>query len=508
MNKFIAGCFSALLLVGSMIGCGKWDKEVTLTTIVVTPANPSITKGQTKQFTAVGTYSDNHQADLTATATWTSATTTVATINSTGLATSLIVGTSVITATSGTVSGNTTLTVTAATLTSITVSPLLPSIAKGRTQQFVATGHYSDTTTQVLTTSAIWTSGTVATATMNANSLPTSGLATGVALGTSVITATSGGLSGSTTLTVTAATLTTLVVTPVNPSTTVGATQQFIATGTFSDLSTQILTTSATCIWSSSTVSVATMNPSGQLTSGLATGVAVGTSTITATSGVISGNTTLTVTAAVPPAGHLGSASTYGIMASAAITNVPTSQINGDVALEPGTSNGLLPAEINGVIHINDSISHQAYIDLLAGYNYYATLPPGTTIPAGTDLGALYPISIAPGTYTSGSTMLVSTPLVFDGGGNANATWVFQIGSSLTTSASISLIGNAQAKNIFWVCTADATVGIGTIFHGTIIAGSNITTQTGAVVNGRLLAGALGLGTIALDSTTVNVPAP
>lgn len=416
MNKFIAGCFSALLLVGSMIGCGKWDKEVTLTTIVVTPASPSIAKGQTQQFTAVGTYSDNHKADLTATATWTSATTTVATINSTGLATSLIVGTSVITATSGTVSGNTTLTVTGATLT-------------------------------------------------------------------------------------------TLKVTPVNPSISVGNSKQFIATGTFSDLTTQILTTSVT--WTSSTLSVATMNPNGQLTSGLATGVAVGTSFITATKGVITDNTQLTVTAAVPPPGnHLGSASTYGIMASAAITNVPASQINGNVALEPGASNGLLPAEVNGVIHINDTISHQAYIDLLAGYNYYAGLPPGTTIPAGTDLGALYPLGIAPGTYTSGSTMLVSTPLTLDAGGNINATWVFQIGSSLTTSANLILVGGAQAKNIFWVCFADGTVGVNSTFYGTIIAGRNITGKTGAIINGRLLAGALGAGTIALDSNTVNVPAP
>ena len=420
MNKFIAGCFSALLLVGSMIGCGKWDKEVTLTTLVVASTNPSIAKGQTQQFTAIGTYSDNHKADLTASVTWTSATLTVAT--------------------------------------------------------------------------------------MNANGAANSGLATGVAAGTSVIKATSGALSGNTTLTVTAAALTTIVVTPVNPSTSVGTTKQFIATGTFSDLTTQILTTTA--IWTSSTLSVATMNTNGQLTSGLATGVAIGTSVIKATSGVISGNTTLTVTASVPPAGQLGSASTYGIMASAAITNVPTSQINGNVALEPGASNGLLPAEINGVIHINDPISHQAYIDLLAGYNYYAGLPPGTTITAGVDLGALYPLGIAPGTYTSGSTMLVSTPLTLDAGGNVNATWVFQIGSSLTTSASLILVGGAQAKNIFWVCFQDGTVGVNTTFYGTIIAGRDITGKTGAIINGRLLAGALGAGTIALDSNTVNVPAP
>jgi hypothetical protein len=85
--------------------------------------------------------------------------------------------------------------------------------------------------------------------------------------------------------------------------------------------------------------------------------------------------------------------------------------------------------------------------------------------------------------------MLVSTPLVLDAGGNVNAVWVFQIGTSLTTGASVSLANGAQAKNVFWVPTAAATIGVGTIFDGTI------------------LAGAIGQGTVALQDTTVNVPA-
>ena len=213
-----------------------------------------------------------------------------------------------------------------------------------------------------------------------------------------------------------------------------------------------------------------------------------------------------------PPASHLGSASTYGIMATSAITNTGAStKINGDVALEPGTSNGLLPAQVNGTIHINDTLSHQAGIDLLVGYNYYKGLPPGTTITGGADLGALYPLGMPPGTYTSGSTMLVSTPLVLDAKGDANAVWVFQIGSSLTTTTplgNISLANGAKANNVFWVPSASATIGVNTTFYGTIIAGVSATGQTGAVINGRLLAGAVGAGTIALDTNTVNVPAP
>lgn len=216
-----------------------------------------------------------------------------------------------------------------------------------------------------------------------------------------------------------------------------------------------------------------------------------------------------TGTAVVTGPISLGSAATFGIMATSAITNTGAgTMINGDVSLDPGTSCGLLPIQVNGTIHINDTVSAQARADLLIAYNQAKALPPGVTITAGADLGALYMTGIPPGTYTSGSTMLISTPLTLDAGGDANATWVFQIGSSLTTGASVSLANGAQAKNVFWVPTQDATVGVGTIFYGNIIAGRDTTANTGAVVNGRILTGAITAGTIALDTNTVNVPAP
>ena len=212
---------------------------------------------------------------------------------------------------------------------------------------------------------------------------------------------------------------------------------------------------------------------------------------------------------------NLGSASTFGIMATSAITNTGNSVINGDVSLDPGTSmTGFPPGVVNGAIHINDAESAQARADLLVAYNYAKTLPPGTTINAGEDLGALYPAGsggIPPGTYTSGSTMSVETPLVLNAGGDADAVWVFQIGSSLTTTTpngNVTLDGGAQAKNVFWVPTSDATIGVGTTFSGTIVAGRDTTGQTGAVINGRILTGAITAGTIALDTNTVNVPAP
>lgn len=210
---------------------------------------------------------------------------------------------------------------------------------------------------------------------------------------------------------------------------------------------------------------------------------------------------------ALPPPSLLGSAETFGIMATSAITSTGNSVINGDVSLDPGTSmTGFPPAVVNGTIHINDLQSAQARNDLLSAYNSLKGLPPGTTIAPGADLGALYPLGIPPGTYTSGSTMDVATPLVLDAGGDANAVWVFQIGSSLTTGADVTLLNGAQANNVYWVPTSDATIGVGTTFNGTIVAGRDATCVTGTTINGRILAGAITAGTIALDNTVVNVP--
>jgi uncharacterized protein YjdB len=270
-----------------------------LTAIDVTPTNPSVPRGLTQQLTATGRFSDSTTQDLTAMVTWTSATTTTATISnaagSHGLATAANVGTTLITATSGAISGSTTLTVTPASLVSIQVTPVNPSIARGLTQQFTATGTFTDTTTQDLTASVTWTSSATTVATIS-NAAGSHGLATAANVGTATITATSGAISGSTTLTVTAATLVSIQVTPTNPSVARGLTRQLTATGTFTDTTTQDLTAAVT--WTSSSTTVATVS-NAAASHGLATGVNVGTAMITATSGAISGSTTLTVTPAV-----------------------------------------------------------------------------------------------------------------------------------------------------------------------------------------------------------------
>jgi hypothetical protein len=170
------------------------------------------------------------------------------------------------------------------TLTSIGVSPATANVAINATQQLTATGTYSDSTTKDVTSTASWSSSTATVATISA-----SGLATAVAAGKSTITATLSQVSGTATVTVPPI-LKSIAITPASPSGNVGATTQLAATGTYSDATTQDLTSSAT--WSSSNSAIATVS-----TAGLLTFVAAGTATITATSGSVSGTDSVTVQA-------------------------------------------------------------------------------------------------------------------------------------------------------------------------------------------------------------------
>src|SRR6202043_4228680 len=131
-------------------------------------------------------------------------------------------------------------------------TPASPSIPKGTTLQFVATGTYTDQSTQDLTQSAYWTSSDLTSATIS-DAAGSRGLATSPAsgnTGTLTITATSGATAGSILLTVSPAALVSIAVTPATTSIAKGLTQQFTATGTFTDNSTQDLTSSPLSTWS------------------------------------------------------------------------------------------------------------------------------------------------------------------------------------------------------------------------------------------------------------------
>ncbi|MBI2917726.1 MAG: Ig-like domain-containing protein [Chloroflexi bacterium] len=221
---------------------------------------------------------------------------------------------------------------------SLDVSPSSASKAKGLTQQFQAKASLSDGSTNVdVTSSATWESSNTSVA-----SIGSSGLATALAVGSTTITATKDGQSDTATLTVTAAVLQSLAVTPGSPSKTAGLTQQFTATGTLTDSATQDITGSVT--WSSSSPSVASINAS----TGLAAALSAGTTTITATQGSITGSTTLTVTAVVISGGgsvQQQPTATPTLVPTATPTPTPTPPLEAQVTPVPtvtGTSSAVV----------------------------------------------------------------------------------------------------------------------------------------------------------------------
>jgi plastocyanin len=179
----------------------------------------------------------------------------------------------------------------AAALQSIAVTPANASLSIRSTEPFIAIGTFADSTTQDITKQVTWTSSSPSVATISAT-----GLGTGVALGTSTITASLNGVVGSTGVTVKATTLQSIAITPAGPSVIQGQTQKFTAIGTFSDNSTEDV--SAQVTWTSSTPAVATISPAG-----LATSAAAGATTITASLNGLTAATALTVTppVVIPP---------------------------------------------------------------------------------------------------------------------------------------------------------------------------------------------------------------
>ncbi len=311
-----------------------------LTSIAVTPANPSIAAGTTQQFAATGHFKNGTTDNLTAYVTWSSAKTSVATIVPGGLAKGVTAGTSSIVAKLSGVTGSTTLTVTPPVLVSIAVTPANPSIAKGLTLQFTATGTYSDGSAQTITNTATWSSSVPSVATITA-----SGLATGVGTGMSNVTASLGSIvSPADGLTVTPATLVSIAVTPANPAIAKGTTQQFTATGTYTDSSTSDLTASAS--WSSSNPAAASVSATG-----LVTANAQGVTTVAASANSISGSTLLTVNPAAltsisvtPASVYVGVGSNKQYTATGTFSDGSTANLTNAVAW---SSNNALIATIN-----------------------------------------------------------------------------------------------------------------------------------------------------------------
>jgi type II secretory pathway component GspD/PulD (secretin) len=162
-----------------------------LQSIALSAGTASIARNGTVQFVATGTFSDGSKQDVTSSVSWTSTNTTVASVGiGSGLVRGLSTGSTQIKAVVGAISSaSATISVTSATLKSITVTPAGLAIAAGTSVAYTATGTYTDGTVQDVSSSVAWASSKTTVATIGASD----GFATGVAAGTTSITASQGG---------------------------------------------------------------------------------------------------------------------------------------------------------------------------------------------------------------------------------------------------------------------------------------------------------------------------
>ena len=458
-----------------------------IVTIAVTPAIPSVPLGLTRQFTATGTFTDGSIQDVTNAVSWSSSDASVATISMSadtkGLASSLSVGATTIAATLGGVSGNTTLTVTSATIVSITVTPATLSLVKGTTQQFAASATYSDGTTQDVTSTAAWSSSDASVVTVNAT-----GLATGIGVGSATVSAVQDLVTGSASVQATPATLMAIDVTPVSATIPAGTTQQFTATGTFTDGSTQDVT--STVQWSTSDALVVTVS-NAPATAGLATGLDVGTVAVTAAAGQILATASLTVSpaalvsiAVTPATATIALGRAHQFVAIGTYTDATTKDITTTVVWSTSLatvavvsnalgSEGLAVSAGLGTATItatDQSISGAA--TLIVGEPEVVSIavtPSALTISA----GHTQQFS-ATATYTDGSTGNVTASVTWSSSSDAVATvdaagttTAVAAGSATITATSGSVMGTADLVVVAAPSILSFTASPGTITAGT-----------------------------------------
>lgn len=205
----------------------------------------------------------------------------------------------------------------------------------------------------------------------------------------------------------------------------------------------------------------------------------------------------------------LGSAAGFAVLAGSAVSNNAGATIlDGDLGVSPSaTVNGFPPGIVNGTIHAADPTAAQAKLDLTAAFLEVQ----GRSKDSQTLLGNLGGLTFAPGLYTNSTSVLISgsgpgNNVTLDAQGDANAVFIFQMGSTLTTApgSQVILSGGAKASNVYWQVGTSATLDTTSVFKGNILAQTSITLNTGATLEGRALAQD---GAVTLDSNTTTTPA-
>ncbi|HUB02583.1 MAG TPA: Ig-like domain-containing protein [Terriglobales bacterium] len=499
--------FCALSCISILWGCGA-SSQTKLTQIAVSPANQSIAKGDTVQFGAVGTYSDGSTQTLTDTVTWGTSSSSVATVNAQGQLLGMSQGSTQVTAAYQGLTGSTTVTVGAPALVGIVVSPNPSSLPLGESEQLNAVGKYSDGSTQDLTQSVTW-----GTASTGIASISATGLVSGLTAGSTGITASSGNIEGTALLTVGSAVLMSIAVTPGNPSVAAGDTQQFTAIGTYSDGSTQNLTTLVT--WSSPAPGVATITSAG-----LATGVGVGTTSIAATLGSMNGSATLTVSSAAlvsiavtPGNPSIVAGLTQQLTATGTYSNGTTQNLTGAVtwtSTTPGVatiaSSGLAKGVIAGTSIItatSGNISGATSVTVTTPVLVSIAVTPGNpSISAGTTQQFT-----ATGTYNNSATQDVTTSATWASsvptvawfadasGSSAPATGAFAMGTvtaaalgTTTITASLSGVTGSTALTVTAGFVPTGSLNTGREFHTATLLNNGMILIAGGFNAGGALA--------------------
>ncbi len=307
VSTVAAGTATVTAAVGSVSGTDLVTvTPAALRTITITGPSVLIV-GSPQSYKATGTYADNTTADLTTTVTWSSTNTAILTVSnaaaSVGLASGVTAGSASIRAALGNVTGTLNVTVSAAPLISVTVTPTaINDLIVGLTGSLKATGLYGDSTnvnsqfSLDVTTSATWTVADSSVATVG-NAAGTTGQVTGVATGSTTVTATLSGMSGHATVNVVSASLLSIAISPATASVRVGQKYPFTATGTFDNQTTADITNVVT--WTSSDTSIATIsNAAGS--NGVATGVVASTTAVTITAAMSGRTATASLTVTEP----------------------------------------------------------------------------------------------------------------------------------------------------------------------------------------------------------------